>query len=232
MNLAKIKILIVEDDLTLGETLKERLEKEGYSIEWAMNLHQARLSLTNFIPHLLLLDLRLPDGSGFRLAEELNKQIDPPLFLFLTAQAGAPERLKGFELGAEEFIPKPFHLKELILRLKSVLRKNNLNLNNKLSYKNYKINFEGYQIESPTGEITELSKRDCLLLDLLIQNKHRTIPRDEILDKLWGEDKFPTNRTIDNSIVRIRQAFKDTNGEAIRSVRGVGYQWIGELESF
>lgn len=232
MNLTKIKILIVEDDSTLGETLKERLEKEGYAIEWAINLHQARKSLENFAPHLILLDLRLPDGSGFRLAEELNQQINPPLFLFLTAQAGAPERLKGFELGAEEFIPKPFHLKELILRLKRVLEKNNLNASKMLAYKGFKINLEGFLIESPEGEKLELTKRDCLLLDLLIQNKQRTISRDEILDKLWGEDKFPTNRTIDNSIVRIRQAFKDSTGDAIRSVRGVGYQWVGHLESF
>jgi two-component system alkaline phosphatase synthesis response regulator PhoP len=126
MSFRKIKILIVEDDETLGETLKERLEKEGYEILWAVNLFQAKKSLLEFEPDLLLIDLRLPDGSGFSLASELKKNTHPPLFLFITAQAGAPERLKGFELGAEEFIPKPFHMKELILRLKRVLEKTNL----------------------------------------------------------------------------------------------------------
>jgi DNA-binding response OmpR family regulator len=230
MSFRKIKILIVEDDTTLGETLKERLEKEGYEILWAVNLFQSKKFLLEFEPDLLLIDLRLPDGSGFSLASEIKKNLKPPLFFFITAQAGAPERLKGFELGAEEFIPKPFHMKELILRLKRVLEKNQSNIHKIINFKGYRIDFIGYSIENPSGEKIELTRRDCLLLNLLIQNKKRTISRDEILEKLWGEDKFPTNRTIDNSIVRLRQSLNDSDGLAIRSVRGVGYQWIGEIE--
>ncbi|MCC5816452.1 MAG: response regulator transcription factor [Leptospira sp.] len=225
------KILLVEDDPSLGETIKERLTKEGYKTTWCENLSQARSELKEFNPDLVILDLRLPDGSGFRLAEEMSKMVHPPAFLFLTAQAGAQERLRGFELGAEEFIPKPFHLKEFMIRLKKVLEKSqSLRSKKNPIHKDYQINLDGFCIVSPKGEKRELTKRDCLLLDLLIKNSNRAITRDEILDQLWGEDKFPTNRTVDNSIVRLRQALDDTEGVAIRSVRGVGYQWVGELD--
>jgi DNA-binding response OmpR family regulator len=231
MNLFQEKILLVEDDSSLGQSIQERLVKEGYKIFWAENLATARKALVEFQPDLVILDLRLPDGSGFRLAEEMKKQVNPPLFLFLTAQAGAPERLRGFELGAEEFIPKPFHLKEFMIRLKKVLAKSTRTQSRKkILFGGYEIHLDGFLILTPNGEKKELSKRDCLLLDLLIKNKDRTVPRDEILDQLWGEDKFPTNRTVDNSIVRLRQALGDIGGEAIRSVRGVGYQWVGVLD--
>lgn len=231
MSLFQEKILLVEDDPSLGETIQERLEKEGYKLLWAKSLQEARVHLPKFDPDLVVLDLRLPDGSGFRLAEEMSKMVSPPAFLFLTAQAGAPERLKGFELGAEEFIPKPFHLKEFMIRLKKVLEKSqSLRKKKNLLFQGYEIHLDGFSITSPSGEKRELTKRDCLLLDLLIKNHERTVSRDEILDQLWGEDKFPTNRTVDNSIVRLRQALDDSQGKAIRSVRGVGYQWVGELE--
>ncbi|WCL50875.1 response regulator transcription factor [Leptospira sp. GIMC2001] len=232
MKTKKEKILIVEDDITLGESLSERLTKENYQIHWVTTLNDARNSVRNFEPDLVILDLRLPDGSGFRLAEEMNRMIVSPAFLFLTAQAGAPERLKGFELGAEEFIPKPFHLKELLIRMKRVLEKKKESNRKKIYYKGIEIRFDAFSLLKKSGEVIELSRRDCLLLDLLITNKDRTISRDEILDQLWGEDKFPTNRTVDNSIVRLRQSLDDQDSEAIRSVRGVGYQWIGDLESF
>lgn len=117
----KAKLLLVEDDRSLGETLQERLQKEGYEVFWTVSAIFAKKLVKDEKPHLILLDVRLPDGDGFTLAEELKETKDCPPFLFLTAQAGAPERLRGFELGAEEFIPKPFHLKELLLRVKHVL---------------------------------------------------------------------------------------------------------------
>lgn len=231
MSIFQEKILLVEDDASLGETLQERLTKEGYKVLWVENLNQARKSLEEFDPDLVILDLNLPDGSGFRMAEDMSKMIHPPAFLFLTAQAGAKERLRGFELGAEEFIPKPFHLKEFMIRLKKVLEKSQiLRAKKNPGFRGYSINLDAFTIVTPQGESRELTKRDCLLLDLLIRNSPRAITRDEILDQLWGEDKFPTNRTVDNSVVRLRQALDDSEGNAIRSVRGVGYQWVGALD--
>ncbi|TGK09077.1 DNA-binding response regulator [Leptospira fletcheri] len=225
------KLLLVEDDRSLGETLKERLEKEGYEIVWTVSVQSAKVLALEAKPDLVLLDVRLPDGDGFELAAELRSRKDCPPFLFLTAHSGAPERLRGFELGAEEFIPKPFHLKELLIRVRHVLESHKHSFREaRYSYRGYLLDFSGYAIRSPKGEETRLSKRDCALLNLLVQERHRTVSRDEILDRLWGEEKFPTNRTIDNSIVRLRQAFEDQGEDAIRSVRGVGYQWTGDLQ--
>ncbi|TGK10487.1 DNA-binding response regulator [Leptospira selangorensis] len=228
----KAKLLLVEDDRSLGETLKERLEKEGYEMVWTVSAQSAKVLAAESKPDLILLDVRLPDGDGFELAEELKSRKDCPPFLFLTAHSGAPERLRGFELGAEEFIPKPFHLKELLIRVKHVLESHKHSIKQaKYSYEGYLLDFYGYCILTPSKEEIHLSRRDCALLNFLVEERGRTVSRDEILDRLWGEEKFPTNRTIDNSIVRLRQAFGDRGEDAIRSVRGVGYQWIGDLKN-
>lgn len=225
----KISILLVEDDKSMGPTLKERLELENYTVFLAVSLESARNSIQKKMPDVVILDLGLPDGSGFTLAEELIKLNNYPPFLFLTAMANAPERLKGYELGASEFIPKPFHLKELMIRITKVV--NSLPEKNEstdqIDFNGYTINFLGYEIISPKKEITSLSARDCGLLKLLISEKHRVVSRDEILDKIWGEESFPTNRTIDNSIVRIRGALGESGVFAIKSVRSVGYRWVG-----
>ncbi|MCB1160343.1 MAG: response regulator transcription factor [Leptospiraceae bacterium] len=228
------KLLLVEDDRSLGATLKDRLKKEGYDISWVESLENARKELQMGFPDLLILDVGLPDGSGFELAKELGQKPNPPPFLFLTAVAGAQDRLRGFELGAEEFIPKPFHLKELLLRVKHVLDAHRhvyeaLAFQRSIEYKNFTIDFKSYTIQEKDKPLQRLAVRDMNLLALLISQKHRVVSRDEILDKLWGEDSFPTNRTIDNAIVRLRQIFGENGQEAIQSVRGVGYRWIGEI---
>ncbi len=223
--------MLVEDDFSLGETLRERIKKEGYSISWAKTIRNAKEEIDKKNPDLILLDVGLPDGSGFDFAGEIAKKSDRPPFLFLTAIAGAQERLKGFELGAEEFIPKPFHLKELLLRIKHVLDSHRhiheTLLEKKTVYDSHTIDFEKFKINSPDGSEIALSARDCGLLKLLISENHRTVSRDEILDLLWGEENFPTNRTIDNSIVRLRQALGKNGQKAIQSIRGVGYRWVG-----
>jgi DNA-binding response OmpR family regulator len=226
---SQIHILLVEDDKSMGPTLKERLELEDYSVHLSASLQDARTSLQKKKPNLVILDLGLPDGSGFSLAEELVKTKNHPAFLFLTALANAPERLKGYELGAAEFIPKPFHLKELLIRITRVLKSlPETSTVNQYVFHGYTIHFDAYEVISPSGETTSLGARDCGLLALLIAEKHRVVSRDEILDKIWGEESFPTNRTIDNAIVRLRASLGEKGTEAIKSVRSVGYRWVGE----
>lgn len=234
--LISAKLLLVEDDKSLGSTLTERLVKEGYSVQWAETLRKAREKLSDSNPDLIILDVGLPDGSGFDFAKEVSQKNNKTPFLFLTALASAPDRLKGFELGAEEYIPKPFHLKELLLRVKHVLDSHRhihetLSNQKRLCFKGYKIDLESFIITTPQNEKIQLTARDSGLLNLLLTEKNRVVSRDEILDKLWGEDNFPTNRTIDNSIVRLRQAFGEFGQDAIKSIRGVGYRWIGEIEN-
>ncbi len=217
------KILLVEDDLGLGETLCERLIKENYIVDWCKSISEAKENFSQNKYSLVILDLGLPDGSGFELAKIIRKQQSTPI-LFMTAMNSAENRLEAYELGAEEFIPKPFHLKELLLRLKRVL-------SSKIDDESIKIldktlRFSAQMIVHEDGREEILAKRDFDLLKLLIQASPKVLSRDEILDQLWGEDKFPSHRTVDNTIVRLRQAIGDSEGEMIRSVRGVGYQWL------
>lgn len=219
------KILLVEDDLSLGETLTERLRKD-YDVSWGKSLAEAwALFSKNKDFDLVLLDVGLPDGSGFELAAKM-KQISPVLFLFLTAQADAESRLKGFELGAEEYIPKPFHLKELLIRVKHVLDAHAPL--REVQLKSCVINFTNMSVRKNSGQIEYPAVTDMKILQLLIDKAPRVLSRDEIMNEIWGVDKNPSHRTIDNTIVRLRHLLGEDGETYIRSVRGVGYQWATE----
>ncbi|WP_411822301.1 response regulator transcription factor [Leptospira sp. 'Mane'] len=222
----KPSVMIVEDDESLGETLRERLVKEGYKVFWSKTAADSKVLFLEKKPNLVILDLRLPDENGFHVAEFIKKESKDTPFLFLTAQAGAQERLKGFELGAVEFIPKPFHLKELLIRLERVIRISQKPFGKKWISGSFEIHLDSFAVKSPAGELFPLSKRDCALLELLISEADHVWSRNEILDQIVGEDAFPTQRTIDNAIVRLREALGESS---IRNVRGVGYQWVAPL---
>lgn len=216
------KILLVEDDVSLGLTLNERLQKD-YEVFWAKSFAQAWefFSTRNF--DLVILDVGLPDGNGFDLSLKIKQLSQKTLFIFLTAQADAESRLRGFELGAEEFIPKPFHLKELLLRVQHVLDAHAPPAEVKLE--NCTVNFSSMSVQKKSGGIEYPPVTDMKILLLLIENSSRILSRDEIMNAIWGVDKNPSHRTIDNIIVRLRQLLGDEGGNHIRSVRGVGYQW-------
>ncbi len=219
-------LLLVEDDSSLGETLFERLSKD-YTVDWAQSVTQAKEILKQSSDiDLLILDLGLPDGSGFDLVSEVLNQKPPPPFLFLTAQSDAESRLKGYELGAAEFIPKPFHLKELLIRVKHVLD-SHTNLS-EITLDSCVINFTTMSIQQKDGRVEYPALSDMKLLQFLIEQSPRPVSRDEILDHVWGVDKNPNHRTVDNAIVRLKKTL-GTDGEAkLRSVRGLGYQWLKE----
>ncbi len=219
------QLLLVEDDLSLGTTLKERLEREGYGVLWSKTLAQAEKDFKSKPVDLVILDVGLPDGSGFDFARAIRARTFTP-FLFVTAQAGAPERLLGFEIGAEEFIPKPFHLKEILLRVKHVI--DNHSVQRRIRCGDRTIDFERMAVFGTDGSVEAVPPKDFQLLKHLISVSPRVVSRDEILNAVWGEENFPSNRTVDNVIVRLRQVLEDDGGKYIQSVRGVGYQWIGE----
>ena len=222
------KILLVEDDISLGQTLQERLSKD-YKVIWAQTV---TLAWSHFSKDkdfdLVLLDVGLPDGNGFDLAAKIKESSAQTLFLFLTAQADAESRLKGFELGAEEFIPKPFHLKELLIRVKHVLEAHSVSRELQLS--DCSINFSEMTIRQKNGTIEYPAVNDMKILQLLIDKSPRALSRDEIINQIWGIDKNPSHRTIDNIIVRLRQLLGSDGETYIRSVRGIGYQWTNKEE--
>jgi len=221
------RLLLVEDDRSLGATLCERLERENYEVSWAETKQLALKRLGEGLWDLVILDIGLPDGSGFELARQIKQSSSLPV-MFMTALSTAEHRLEGFEIGAEEFIPKPFHLQELLLRVKHVLE--NHPVHRQATCNGRVIELDNRVIVQPDGQREHPAARDFDLLQLLITSSPRVVSRNQILDVLWGEDKFLNQRTVDNMIVRLRQMIGDTNSTCIRSVRGIGYQWCGDEE--
>lgn len=218
------RILVVEDDVSLGTTLTERLRKEGFDTTWKTNLADATASFDGGDWDVVILDVGLPDGSGFDLARRIKANSATPI-MFMTAMSSAENRLEGFEIGADEFIPKPFHLKELFIRIRHVLETHASRRTVAVGTKT--IDLHAMAIINEDGTRDYPQSRDFQVLQLLIESAPNVVSRDEILDRVWGEDRFPTQRTVDNAILRLRQVLGDTGASAIRSVRGIGYQWAG-----
>ena len=218
------RVLLVEDDASLGRTLAERLEREEMSVTWVRTIAEAKAELAAGVWHLAIVDVTLPDGSGFGLARQIRKESATPV-MFMTALNSAESRLEGFEIGAEEYLPKPFHLKEFIIRVRRLLARQRSP--EPLRVGGLLLDFDAMSVESPAGGKVFLQVRDSRVLKLLVDAAPRVVNRSEILDRVWGEDRFPTPRAVDNAIVRLRQALGDEDAQLIRSVRGVGYQWAG-----
>lgn len=218
------RVLLVEDDASLGRTLAERLEKERLTVRWVQTITDAKAELGAAAWDLAIVDVKLPDGSGFGLARQIRKETSTPI-MFMTALNSAENRLEGFEIGADEYLPKPFHLKEFIIRVRHVLGRQRPTRT--IRANDFVIDFDAMSVEHVGGERTFLQTRDSRVLRLLVEAAPRVVDRSEILDRVWGEDRFPTPRAVDNTIVRLRQVLQDEEGRLIRSVRGVGYQWAG-----
>lgn len=224
-------LLLLEDDLSLGAILKEGLEAQGFGVTWAKDCKSAEslLGSQKDSPFdLAILDVSLPDGSGFEFAGKM-KASSPSPFIFMTALNSAENRLAGFDLGAEEFIPKPFHFRELLIRIEHVLKTHSgssAKPRSKLQIPAGTLDLDKMCVEQASGQTSFIALRDFRVLKLLIEQSPRPVSRDEILDLIWGEDQYPTQRTVDNCMVRLRQLLQDTDGSLIRSVRGMGYQWI------
>lgn len=217
------RVLLIEDDASLGQTLAERLEKDGLSVVWARSVRAARDAFESGAWDLAIIDVKLPDGSGFGLARELRGRSAVPI-MFMTALNSAENRLEGFEIGADEYLPKPFHLKEFMLRVRHVLgRHRGTRI---MRGGACEIDFGAMTVTRGTARV-QLQARDCQVLKLLIDAAPRVVARAEILDRVWGEHHFPTPRGVDNAIVRLRQSL-GADDTLIRSVRGVGYQWMAE----
>ena len=222
------RVLIVEDEPSLGRTLSERLVKEKLDVTWVQTVAAAQQALAGGRWDLAVVDVKLPDGSGFGLARHIKRSSLTPV-MFMTALNSAENRLEGFEIGADEYLPKPFHLREFLLRVRHVLATQKVS--EVVDVAGRRIDLGALTVTAAEGTKVFLQVRDARVLKLLIEAAPNAVDRSEILDRVWGRDQFPTTRAVDNAIVRIRQALRDEDGELIRSVRGIGYQWTGEPRS-
>jgi DNA-binding response OmpR family regulator len=223
-------VLIVEDEKNLGDTLFEYLKSIGHDCYKAENCEQARTIFNEKNPSVVLMDIGLPDGDGISLAEEFRNKRKDFVLLFLSAQNDPETRVKGLEIGAEDYITKPFALKEITLRLERILKTQNYFdvLPEVTEHGNLKIWFKRFEVADAQGNIIPLSRKECEILELLYQNKNQAVNRNTILQNIWGEERFPSNRTVDNYIVKLRK-WCDTDEDnilQIKSVRGVGYRLV------
>lgn len=222
-----IRILLIEDDAHIAQGVQFFLEKEGFQVKLAGTAKEAMHSLRTEDFQLAVLDVTLPDGNGFELFQEIKARKELPV-IFLTALDGEEEIVKGFELGADEYITKPFRPRELLLRIKNVVRHTGILSDTKreIQIEYVKINFE-QGIVYKNGEQIEVTSLEYKILALLFENKGRVLTRGQILSGIWDESgNFVNNNTLTVYIKRLREKIeKDPNSpEIIKTVRGIGYK--------
>jgi two-component system alkaline phosphatase synthesis response regulator PhoP len=224
------QLLVVEDDRNVGATLVERLQAAGYRVTLAESAERARQAWRAQPPQLVLLDVGLPDGNGFDLAVELRAAVPQSALIFLTAHGNPDDRVRGLELGADDYLTKPFHFRELLLRIQNCLKRaQDLaelpgEMRGVVRIGRARVDFERFSAEAD-GMTHALTHKECAVLRLLASRVGKAVSRDEILDRAWSADEFPTSRTVDNFIVRLRRLVEPDADEprVIRSIRGVGY---------
>jgi two-component system alkaline phosphatase synthesis response regulator PhoP len=227
-------ITIVEDESSLMDLIGLNLELEGYSTLRFSSGGSALRSIDKIIEsELVILDVMLPEISGLDLCREIRKQSDIPI-LFLSAKGSTADRIAGLKLGANDYLPKPFDLEELLLKVGILIHKGvSPTTPDQLRVGSKEIDFTAFHVtDIDSGMVTELSKKEIELLRLFNEFEGRVVSRDEILDRLWGKDQFPTTRTIDNYILSFRKLFeKDPkNPVYFHSIRSVGYKFTNDQD--
>lgn len=227
------KILIVDDEEHILELLKFNLENAGFKVITASNGIEALEYLKNSLPKLILLDLMLPGMDGYDVCKEIRreKNLSNIPIIMITARSEELDKILGLELGADDYITKPFSIRELIARVKAVLRRTtNSPSNDKVfSYGNLMVDFEKHEV-TKNGDRVDLTLKEFELLELLIKNKGKVLTRDSLLDKIWGYEYIGETRTVDVHIRHLRQKIEDDdkNPRYIETIRGIGYRFTSE----
>lgn len=226
-------LLLVEDDPNVAGTLSERLRAEGFDVTHAGTVAAAREALARTKFAAAVLDVGLPDGDGFAVGRHLREVSPATAMLFLTAWGSPEDRIRGLELGADDYMTKPFAFRELVLRIHNMLKRAREiaagdtagAAHGPVRIGMATVDFDRFTAERG-GTLHRLTHKECAVLRLLLENAPRAVSRDEILSRAWAPDEFPTERTVDNFILRLRRLVErdPTNPTTIRSIRGVGYQ--------
>jgi two-component system, OmpR family, alkaline phosphatase synthesis response regulator PhoP len=225
------RVLIVEDEENIAKALKLNLEAEGFEAAIISDGLHAVEEILRQPPSLVLLDIMLPGASGFEVVERVRREGSRVPILFLTARDDEDDRVHGLELGGDDYMTKPFSLRELLQRVRAMLRRQEwyrhaLPQGAFFQFGDNRIDFEACQAWTRDGEIT-LTQKECMLLKLLVENEGKIVSRDTILDKIWGYDRFPSTRTIDNLVLRLRKYFErdPKDPKHIQTFYGAGYRF-------
>jgi two-component system alkaline phosphatase synthesis response regulator PhoP len=223
------KICVVEDESSIAEMVRLNLEMESHDVTLVQDGAEAlELFKRNFDFDLVILDVMLPNVSGVDLCRLIRKKSNVPI-LFLSAKGTTSDRIEGLKAGGSDYLPKPFDLEELLLRVAVLLNMTPKAGEEIITIGNCQVNFRTFVVaDTISKQETTLSKKEVALLQLFYSKQGEVISRTEILDKVWGKDQFPTTRTIDNFILHFRKTFEDNPKEPVYfiSVRGVGYKFL------
>ncbi len=227
-----MKVLVVDDELPIVEAVSYSLQKEGYTVLTASDAEQCLELVRSESPDIILLDVMLPSASGFDVCRMLRKQSSIPIIM-LTARAEETDRVVGLELGADDYITKPFSIRELLARVKSVLRRASsseqpVRSSDITEIGDLRIDAARYEI-SLGGKVVTLAPKEFELLRFLATHPGLVFSRQVILDRVWGTDAFVEERTVDVHIRWIREKIETSPSQPVRilTVRGVGYKFAG-----
>ncbi len=226
-----IRILLAEDEENIRELVKMNLELEGYEVVTANNGKKAVQHFHEQHFDLIVLDVMMPEIDGFQVAEQIRlNNLDVPIIM-LTAKDSPQDRITGLKRGADDYLTKPFQLEELLLRIQKLIQRTSKAPENSpetAEFNGNHVNFITYEAMTKQGDII-LTKKEAMLLKLLIDRKNEVVSRQQILQSVWGYDVYPSTRTIDNFILSFRKYFEDNPSEpkTFLSIRGVGYKFVG-----
>jgi two-component system alkaline phosphatase synthesis response regulator PhoP len=228
----QFSILLVEDEENLHEALKLNLELEGYDVSGSFDGAHALQLFQQEHFDLIILDVMLPEIDGISVCETIRLTDQHIPILILSARNSSADRVLGLKKGADDYLTKPFNLEELLLRVNKLIKKNEQLSGNKpladiFEFGKNQINFKALECSGKDGTKVFLSKKEVMLLKLLIENRNEVVTREKILQSVWGYNVYPTTRTIDNFILNFRKYFEEDSRHPVyfHSVRSVGYKF-------
>lgn len=221
------KIMIVDDDANISELIRLYLDKEGFATVCAPNGKIALEKFKNEVPALIILDIMMPEMDGWQVCREIRKTSDVPIIM-LTAKGETFDKVLGLELGADDYMVKPFDTKELVARVKAVLRRfeaKDSKATQEISFQNLSVNLSNYELKL-NGKLIEIPPKELELLYYLASNPNRVFTREQLLEEVWGFDYFGDSRTVDVHIKRLREKLEGVEGNwQLKTVWGVGYKF-------
>jgi two-component system alkaline phosphatase synthesis response regulator PhoP len=223
------KILIVEDEPDMVAGLKDNFEFEGYEVQAAADGEAGLAQARAWKPDLIVLDVMLPKLSGLEVCKTLRGEGYESPILMLTARGQEIDKVVGLELGADDYVTKPFSIRELLARVKAVLRRTDGKAKRlaRYAFSDLELDFEAYKA-TKGGDALDLSPREFELLRYLIERKGETVSRDQLLEDVWGYESYPSTRTVDTHIAKLRAKIGDSGSEPkyILTIHGMGYKFI------
>ncbi|HWR82195.1 MAG TPA: response regulator transcription factor [Candidatus Deferrimicrobium sp.] len=225
-------ILLVEDDVHLADGLTMNLEADGYQVVHVAHGQQVMPEFRKGVFDLVLLDIMLPGEDGLSICKKLRAAGHTVPILFLTARDQQDERIEGLLAGGDDYITKPFDMQELLARIQGIFRRNawlaaERSEGDVFEFAGRRINFRTFEASGPGGTF-QLTRRECMVVKYLIEREGEVVSRDQLLDAVWGYHVYPSSRTIDNFILKIRKIFEDNPRKPVYfdTIRGTGYRFL------